>query len=64
MEVSIPFDVATNLDLNIIELGPAIPDTIILYTIERAYTNVIVEHDDIEASIPVNQPFSFNTTLE
>ena len=62
-ELPISFHVTTNLDLNIIELGPAIPDINIFYTIERAYTNVILEHDDIEASIPVNQPFSFNTTL-
>ena len=62
-EVPISFHVATNLDLNIIELGGPIPDTAIFYTIERAYTKVMLDHDDIEASIPINQPFSFNTTL-
>ena len=58
----IKYHVATNLDLNITELGPPIPESTILYTIDRAFTNVVLNHDDIDASIPVNQPFSFNLT--
>ena len=58
----IHFPVARNLNLNITELGAPIPESTIEYTIDRAFTQVLLDHDDIEASIPVNQPFSFNKT--
>ena len=64
MDVPFSYHVAPNLDLNIGELGPRIPEATILYTLEGAFTDVVINHEDIEASIPINQPYSFNTTFK
>ncbi|CAF9911682.1 MAG: hypothetical protein ALECFALPRED_007546 [Alectoria fallacina] len=52
----------TNLDLNIISLGVPIPQSAILTTIESAFTEIVLDHTDIDAPIPANEPYSFNAT--
>lgn len=49
---------STNLDLNITSLGLPIPKDVILDTIESAFTEIIQEHTDIDAPIPL-RPYSF-----
>ena len=53
----------TNLDLNITSLGDPIPEQIILSTIEAAFTDIMLNHTDIESLIPAGQPYSFNATF-
>ena len=53
----------TNLDLNITSLGQPIPEMTILTTIELAFTEIMLDHTDIDAPIPANMPFSFNATF-
>lgn len=53
----------TNLDLSITSLGDPIPQWTILSTIEEAFADIILNHDDIESPIPANQPYSFNVTF-
>ncbi len=52
----------TNLDLRITSLGLPIPESIVLDTIEEAYTDVILNHTDIDSPMPANRPYSFNVT--
>lgn len=53
----------TNLDINITELGLPIPKSTILDTIDRAFTDVILNHNETDWKIPRNQfPYAFNTT--
>ncbi|KAF6236426.1 hypothetical protein HO173_005518 [Letharia columbiana] len=52
----------TNLDLNITALGLPIPQDTMLTTIESAYTEVILDHTDIDSPMPANPPFSFTAT--
>lgn len=53
----------TNLDIKITELGLPIPKTAILDTIEQAFTDVIINHDEMDYKIPKNQfPYAFNST--
>ncbi|KAL9074331.1 MAG: hypothetical protein Q9161_002317 [Pseudevernia consocians] len=53
----------TNLDLHITSLGLPIPESIALTTIEEAYTDIILNHTDIDAPMPGNQPYSFNASF-
>ncbi|KAM0805839.1 hypothetical protein BDR22DRAFT_906442 [Usnea florida] len=57
------FHVAVNLDINITSLGAHIPPSTILTTIEAAYSDVILTHEDIDAPIPYDEPYSFNKTF-
>lgn len=53
----------TNLDIKITELGLPIPESTILYTIDRAFTDVMLNHNETDWKIPRNQfPYAFNTT--
>ncbi len=52
----------TNLDLKITFLGPPIPESTVLDTIEEAYTDVILNHTDIDSPMPANRPYSYNAT--
>lgn len=52
----------SNIDLIITSLGVAIPESTILDTIEEAFTDVILNHTDIDALIPATRPYSFNAT--
>ena len=52
----------TNLDLYITSLGVPIPESTILTTIDLAFSDVIMEHTNIDALIPTNKPYSFNAT--
>lgn len=52
----------TNLDLTITSLGPLIPQTTILDTIESAFTEIVLNHTDIDSPMPAHQPFSFTAT--
>lgn len=53
----------SNLDIKITELGLPIPKSTILHTIDRAFTDVILNHDEMDYKIPRNQfPYAFNTT--
>ena len=52
----------TNLDLYITSLGEPIPEYEIFHTIESAFTEIILNHTDIDALIPADRPFSFNET--
>lgn len=53
----------SNLDLNVTYLGVPIPEYVILHTIDRAFTDIMLEHDDVELTIPKNlYPYSFNYT--
>ncbi|CAD6569061.1 MAG: hypothetical protein ASARMPREDX12_002047 [Alectoria sarmentosa] len=62
--LSIIFNIPkSNLDLNIISLGAPIPQSAILTTIESAFTEIILDHTDIDAPIPANEPYSFNATF-
>ena len=58
----IMFHVSANLDLNITSLGLPIPQVVIIDTIESAFSEVAIEHTDIDAPIPFNRPYSFNDT--
>lgn len=49
----------TDLDLIITSLGRPIPQTTVLDTIESAFTEIILNHTDIDSLIPSHQPFSF-----
>lgn len=53
----------TNLDLNVNSLGVPIPESTILTTIDLAFSDVIMEHTNIDALIPANRPYSFNKTF-
>ena len=55
------FNVATNLDLNITSLGTHIPPATMITTIEAAYSDIILTHEDIDS--PINEPYSFNKTF-
>ena len=57
------FNVATNLDLNITSLGTHIPPATIITTIEAAYSDIILTHEDIDSPIPFDEPYSFNKTF-
>ena len=57
------FNVATNLDLNITSLGTHIPPATIITTIEGAYSDIILTHDDIDSPIPFDEPYSFTKTF-
>ena len=53
----------TNLDLNITKLGLPIPETTVLTAIESAFSDIILNHIDIDDPIPANLfPYSFNRT--
>ena len=53
----------TNIYLNITTLGLPIPEPIIIDTLEKAFTDIILNHDDIEFNIPRSQyPYKFNAT--
>ena len=53
----------TNLDLNVTKLGLPIPETIVLAAIESAFSDIILNHIDIDDPIPANRfPYSFNKT--
>ena len=59
-DLPIIFRIATNLDLNITELGIPIPEATVLAAIDSAWTDVVLNHDDIDAKIPKNlYPYSF-----
>lgn len=53
----------TNLDLNITSLGLPIPESLVLTTIEEAFTDIMVNHTDIDSPMPANRPYSFNTSF-
>ena len=55
------FNVATNLDLNITSLGTHIPPATIIKTIEAAYSDIILTHEDIDS--PIKEPYSFSKTF-
>ena len=57
------FHVAVNLDLNITSLGAHIPPDTILRTIEAAYSDIILTHEDIDSPIPADEGYSFNKTF-
>lgn len=57
------YRVAMNLYLNITSLGTHIPPATIITTIEAAYTDIILEHEDIDSPIPFGEPYSFNETF-
>lgn len=57
------YTVATNLDLNITSLGTDILPTQIITTIEDAYSDIVLNHEDIDSPIPFNEPYSFNKTF-
>ncbi len=53
----------TNLDLNVTALGLPIPEYFFLTTIESAFTDIMLNHPDIDSSVPFNKPYSFNATF-
>ena len=57
------YTVAINLDLNITSLGADIPGACIITTIEDAYSDIVLKHEDIDSPIPFNEPYSFNKTF-
>ena len=57
------FNVARNLDLNITSLEIHIPPARIIATIEGAYTDIILTHEDIDSPIPYDNPYSFNKSF-
>ena len=53
----------TNLDLNVTQLGLPIPESTFLDTVESAFTTIMLEHPDVELTIPKNlYPYAFNYT--
>ena len=52
----------TNLDLNVTSLGAPIPEDTVLTTIEQAFTDVVINHTDIDALIPAGRAYTFNAT--
>ena len=62
-DLPIVFRIAPGLDLKVTELGIPIPESTILTTLEKAFTDVVINHDDIDAKVPKNRyPYSFNAT--
>ena len=59
-DLPIIFRIASNLDLNITTLGIPIPEDTVLAAIDSAFTDVVLNHDDIDAKVPKNlYPYSF-----
>ena len=59
-DLPIIFRIATNLDLNITTLGIPIPEAAVLAALDAAFTDVVLNHDDIDAKVPKNlYPYSF-----
>ena len=53
----------TSLIIKVTELGLPIPESIVLETIDSAFTYIILNHADMDFKIPRNQfPYAFNTT--
>ena len=62
-DLPINFHVATNLDINVTRIGLPIPEPIVLAAIEEAWVDVMLNHTDIDATVPRNKfPYSFNHT--
>lgn len=59
-DLPIIFRIASNLYLNITKLGIPIPEATVLAAMDAAFTDVVLNHDDIDAKVPKNlYPYSF-----
>ena len=59
-DLPIIFKIASGLDLNVTWLGSPIPEDTVLAAIDAAFTDVVLNHDDIDAKVPKNlYPYSF-----
>ena len=59
-DLPIIFSIASNLGLKITVLGIPIPEATVLTALDSAFTDVVLNHDDIDAKVPKNlYPYSF-----
>ena len=59
-DLPITFTIAPNLDLKVTSLGNPIPEDTVLDALDAAFTDVILNHDDIDAKVPKNlYPYTF-----
>ena len=59
-DLPIIFTIAPNLDLKVTSLGIPIPEDTVLDAMDAAFTDVILNHDDIDAKVPKNlYPYTF-----
>ena len=59
-DLPIIFKIASNLFLNITKLGIPIPEATVLAAMDAAFTDIVLNHDDIDAKVPKNlYPYSF-----
>ena len=59
-DLPITFNIAVNLDLKVTWLGSPIAEATVLEAIDSAFTDVLLNHEDVEAKIPKNlYPYSF-----
>ena len=59
-DLPIVFPIGSTLNLKITELGTPIPEAAVLAALDAAFTDIVLNHDDVEAKVPKNlYPYSF-----